>query len=282
MKKISFLFLLVTALGANAQDGTVFKMKYLPDHKYGAVLGMTMNLNLSMTGDDNMIAKLKAQGINLPVALNVDLKLNGDVTTGATGANNGFPLTVAYNLQDLNLEIGGNKIDPLKGKGVAIKIYAHDNADGKITADSTFVNDKRDTSKNSLSGMLNSLQSQIKFPDHPLKVGDTFTQEAPMGAAGMMGGAGSKTVVKSTYKLTGITDGKAYFDLVQTMDISVKIKTVNVSLTGTGAGKLVYSIKDNYPLSMDDKMTVKLDVTIAAMVINGTADITISSTHTIN
>ena len=35
------------------------------------------------------------------------------------------------------LEFSGNQIDPLKGKSIGIKIYAHNGPDGKIKADST-------------------------------------------------------------------------------------------------------------------------------------------------
>jgi hypothetical protein len=281
MKKIFYLLVLLTAFEAKAQEGTVFKMKFTPGRKYSSTLSMKMDLKVNMTGNDQMIEKLKSQGITLPVALTVGVNVNGDTKAGALSADNSFPLTMNYSISDLTVNIGGNSIDPLKGKSIDMRIYAHDGADGKMKEDSAFVNDKKDTSQSKMSSMLNGMQNQIKFPDHPLKVGDTFTQDAPLNMPGS-GANASKTLVKSTYKLTGIADGKAYFDVTQTMDIEANVKTVNVSMTGQGGGKMVYSIADNFPVSFTDKLTMKLNVKFGTTLIDGSADISFDSGHTIN
>jgi len=293
MKKIILLLLLLAAIKAEAQKGIVFKMKYQPGHKYTSLMAIGINLKVNMTGNDTVLNKLKSQGITLPLALNANANINGDITTGAKSADNSFPLTVNFSVQDLALMLNGKQIDPLKGKKIGIKIYAHNNPDGKIVADSTFFNNKKtisnlsknDSVKTSMSSMLDALQHQIKFPDRPLKVGDSFDQNAPMGNLPMGVGKGAnitKSTVKTTYKLTGIAKGKAYFDIMQTVDVAVTVKTANVSLTGNGSGKLVYSIKDNFPLAFNNKLSMKLNVAAGSTVVDGSADITLDSTYTVN
>jgi hypothetical protein len=284
MKKIFYVLLLLTAVKVKAQDAVVFKMKYQPDHKYSSVIMMGMDMHVNMTGNEQMAEKLKAQGITMPLALKVKINLSGDINTGKIASGGAFPLTVDYSVQDLLVDFGGNEIEPLKGKNIGVKIYGHDLPDGKIIADSSVVNNKKDTSQKAISGMLNSLQNQIKFPDRPLKVGDTFTQDAPMNlpTTSKINAGDSKTSVKSTYKLTSIADGKAYFDVTQTMDIEVSVKMVKVVLTGDGSGKLVYVVKDNFPASFNDTMNMKINVVAGTTVVDGTAVITLASTHTIN
>jgi hypothetical protein len=283
MKKIIYLLLLLTAFEARAQNGVVFKMKYMPGRKYTSALALGANVKITMTGNDSLINKLKSQGITMPVILNLGLNLTGDASTGKMSADNGFPLTFNYNVQDVKVNLNGNDIDPLKGKTLAIKIYAHSKPDGTIKADSSFFNDKKDTSKASASSVLNSLQNQIKFPATALKVGDTFTQDGPLNLPmGDMGASTKKTLINTVYKLVSIADGKAYFDITQTADLEITVKGANVMLTGAGAGKLVYSMKDNFPLSLNSTIAIKLNVTIAGMVIDGNADVTVSNTRTIN
>ena len=84
--------------------------------------------------------------------------------------------------------------------------------------------------------MMSLLQKQIKFPDKPLKPGDSFTQAMPMNIPiskdnnlKMDGGV--------IYKLVSISDGKAYFDIVPNLSMMFTIKNTVVNLTGTGTGK---------------------------------------------
>jgi len=285
MKKIvTYTLLLFSAIQLKAQQSATFKMKYLPDHKYTTDLTMGMDLNVNMTGNQAIIDKLTAQGITLPLALKLNVNLNGDITSGKKAADNSFPLMINLALGDLSVNIGGNVMNPLKGKNIGVKVYAHDTPDGKIQADSSFVNDKKDTAKTAMNGVLTSMQKQIKFPDHPLKVGESFTQEVPMNLpmTGKMGLSFTKTTVKTTYTLVSIAGGKANFDISQTMDLELTVKTAKATLTGDGTGKLVYGIADNYPLSLDDNLKMKLNVTAGTMVIDGSANLNINSKYTVN
>jgi hypothetical protein len=85
-----------------------------------------------------------------------------------------------------------------------------------------------------------------------------------------------------TYKLVSISDGKAYFDLVPNFSMNFSIKKIAVSVTGTGTGKLVYSIKDNFPLSKQINFDMKIKVTSDKLNVDGTATITTSSNTVIN
>jgi len=284
MKKIILFGLMALGFGqANAQDAVLFKMQQMPNHKYTSEIGMGMDIHVNMTGNQAILDKLKAKGVTMPVAVKLNISGNMNMSTGKAAADNSFPVMVALGLQDLSIDFNGQKIEPLKGKDIDVKVFGHNEADGTMVADSSFVNGKKDTARSS-SNMLSAFKKQVKFPDHPLKVGDSFTHEAPINlpSTTKLGINATKTLVKTTYKLISIADGKAYFDVAQDLDIEMTIKGLNASITGGGTGKLVYSIKDSYPLSLDNTVNMKLKVTAGTMIVDGTADITINSKNTIS
>jgi hypothetical protein len=284
MKQFIFLILLLIVFKAEAQKSVTLKMRYMPGRKYQSSMALTGDVKVNMTGNEEMAEKLKAQGMTLPLSLNAAGKVNSAINTGKTGPDSNFPLTADFSVQDVSVNINGKDIDPLKGKNISVRVIGHSNADGKIIADSTFVNNKKDTAKNSSGKIADMIGRQINFPDHPLKVGDTFDQNAPMnlpGATGIMADVNTPNV-HTIYKLTNIADGKAYFDLTITGEIKIPVKTVKVDLTCNGAGKMVYSIKDNFPLSVKSQVNLKINVTAGTMVIDANAAMTMENTHMIN
>jgi hypothetical protein len=100
---------------------------------------------------------------------------------------------------------------------------------------------------------------------------------------GKKAGGDIKLNYTTTYKLTSIKDGQAYFDVVPTfsMDFSIPNK-MSVNMTGTGLGKMVYSIKDNFPISHNGDYTLKINFKSDKVNVDANGTITGNSTTTIN
>ena len=109
-----------------------------------------------------------------------------------------------------------------------------------------------DSVKVALMKMIKNIQGNIEFPDKAMKVGDTFVQTIPMDIPIL--GANAKIIGKTTYKLIGIQDNKAYFDInmVMTMDMAGKGMTMDV--TGGGDGKMVFDTINGYPTTVQNNM----------------------------
>ena len=107
MKKLIYLALLLFAFKAEAQKGVVFKMKYLPNHDYNGTLSLNISAKVNLSGDQATLDKLQAQGIKQPLTGNVVIKGVGDIKTGPRGANDIFPLTMTYKLDQLNVNFNG-------------------------------------------------------------------------------------------------------------------------------------------------------------------------------
>src|SRR6185503_15911901 len=117
-----------------------------------------------------------------------------------------------------------------------------------------------------------------KFPEKPMKPGDSFTQTMPFNMPMKDGGGDIKVEASVTYKLTSISDGKAYFDMTPSFSMNVTVKKISVDMSGTGTGKMVYSIKDNFPVSKSGSFDLKLKVTSEKVNVDGTAVITSTTT----
>jgi hypothetical protein len=283
MKKIFVLALLCASfVQLKAQSGVVFKIKYLPNHNYQMVMNMGMKINATLSGDSAIVDKLKTEGITQPMNIDLQLGMNGSSKSGAVGADKSFPLNMDYQVAKLAVSANGKQAPiPSTVTGKDMKIAAHVTPDGIMTIDSVSGKKANDTAKQKMQQMMSLFQKEIQFPTKPMKPGDTFTQGGPINIP--VDGKTNITVNASvTYKLISISDGKAYFDMVPNLDMNFSMTKVSVAMSGTGTGKMVYSIKDNFPLSKEGTFNLKIKVTSGKINVDATGIVTTSATTTIN
>ncbi|MDB5091384.1 MAG: hypothetical protein JWR09_5378 [Mucilaginibacter sp.] len=280
MKKSICLLLLLFVFKAEAQKSVLFKMKYLPNRTYTMGTSMTMNFNVDLSGNEDIIEKIKAEGFTQPIKANIAMSTSGNTKTGAPGADNVTPMIMAYKIEQISVKIGEKAIPvPLKANS-QVSIYGHVGQDGKFKADSLNGNNLKDTSEKKITQIMNAIQNKIKFPEKPMHIGDTFTQEMPISIP--MAENNGETNVKATYKLVSIANGNAYFDIIQNADVQINIKGVELKISGSGTGKLVYSIKNNFPLDYKTSLNLAIDGKINTLIIKGTAILDADYNNTIN
>jgi len=145
-------------------------------------------------------------------------------------------------------------------------MYCKVTADGKLSVDSVAGKKLDDATRNSMITVINDVQNGLKFPDHPMRVGDTFTQESPfdMPLPGMAGSQGNKATVKIIYKLLSITNNIAAFNLDEALavntDQAAQNQTVQVKVSGTGTGILTYDIKKQFFTTMNNNLNLDFDI----------------------
>jgi hypothetical protein len=243
---------------------------------------MDMKIDANLSGDTAIINKLSSQGITQPVNAHIALGINGNMKTGALGGDQTFPLNMDYKISNITVNANGKEVPiPPKATEKDIKIMGHVNQDGQLKIDSAAGKKMTDSTERKMQQMMDLVQKQIKFPDRPLKPGDSFTQSSPMNIP-----MGSDNNIKMeggiTYKLVSISAGKAYFDMVPNFSMDFKVKTVSINVTGTGTGKMVYSIKDNFPLSKEGTFNMKIKIVSNKLNVDGSAVITSNYSCTIN
>ena len=283
MKKICILALMCFSLTqVKAQKGVVLKVKYLPNHDYQTSLSMDMKLVATITGDQQIIDKLNSQGITQPVNANLSLAMSGDSRTGAMAADKTFPINIDYKINNISVSANGKEMPiPPKITEKDLKVVGHVSENWKLQIDSAEGKKVSDSTEKKMQQMMNLFQKQIQFPDKALKPGDTFTQGSPMDIP-ITQGQSIHIDAGMTYKLVSISDGKAYFDLTPNFSMNLQIKTVSVNISGTGTGKMVYDIKNNFPLSKEGTLNMKLKETSDKLNVDATAVINTKYTATIN
>jgi len=281
MKKLLYLPLVFLALQLQAQQNVVFKIKYLPNHVYAGAITMGFDIKANLSGDTATLKKMAAQGITQPLALSMNMKMEGATKTDAPGTNGNFPIKIGYKFDNLSLELNGNAVPmPTDKLGEGVNIYGHVSADGKISADSIGGKKIADTSDEKVAKLMNAIQKQINFPPHPMKIGETFTQDMPLNIP--MAGNNININSKVVYTLVSIADGNANFDVQQSMDMSVPIAGASINLKGTGAGKLVYSIKDSFATDYNTTVDMKITGQVKTLKIDATAQMKMEYKYTVN
>ena len=280
MKKVLYLILLLSAVKLQAQQSATFKIKYLPNHTYDGAVNLKAVCHVNLSGNDSLIAKITAKGITLPLAANLDMKMNMSTKIGGAAADQSMPATMKIGFDDIGVELNGNKLPiPLESLGQGVSVVGHFDKDGVFQSDSVGGKPANDSVSLKVKQMTNGFQKNIKFPDHPMKVGETFTQGLPLN----LPITDSKLIIdaKTVYTLTSIADGFAYFDVKPSVDVSIPIKGNTITITGGGSGKMVYSLKDNFATDYSTTFTLTITGLIEKMKIDATADFEMGYKYTI-
>jgi hypothetical protein len=253
----ALILLLLTGFSLKAQQQATFKMKVAPNKSYDLQMKMSMNMLMDISGDTAMVNQMKKAGQPFPMNMVMDMGMGGLIKTNAANANNNVPFVMAMKPSALKMVMNG-KETPIPMPAVNETVYGFYTSDGKMSIDSIAGKKADDATKEAMMKMADGIQATIKFPDGPMKIGDTFTQDLPMNLP-MAGLGAGKMTSKTTYKLTAIENNKAYFDLVY--DFAMDMSTgMSMNMTGNGDGKLVYDMLSNYPQSTHGNMSINYDM----------------------
>ncbi len=244
MKKFLAAILITAASHFCYAQDVNFKVQYLPNHIYNLSGSITMNLNTDLSKVPQIADQLTKQGISEPINAVMVMELTGAINTGTASADKTFPFTMNVNMPSMTVNVNGKQMPIPMPKASATNIFGHISAEGRMSVDS--LNGKKipDSVAQKTLGMMNNMFKMVKFPDHPMKIGESFTQQIPFDIP-MLSGLSNN--IATTYKLVSIDGNKANFDVTQDMNMHMDVKgKVNINLTGGGTGKMVYDISNNF------------------------------------
>lgn len=216
-----------------------------------------MAMDMQITGVP--VKKTKAKTTK-PESMNtkMEMSMKFDIKTGAVVPANTFPVIMKYDDMTLKMVMNNKEMPSTKNPLVGQVIYGQSDLDGKFQIDSIAGMGANEQMKTMMTQMVNKLQGEVKFPEHALKIGESFTQEMPITFPS--GAMSLNMMAKMTYKLISINANLAYFDTNITMNFGADVpKNGGVKMTGTGAGKgkMIYNIGESY----FNSMTQNLDLT---------------------
>ncbi len=261
MKKIATIYLLlISALSQlKAQQSVLFNMKYMPNRTYTSTMKMDMNMEMTMTGDSTVMEQMKNSDQKFPMIMQMQTATDLGIKTGAISANR-FPINMTIDVTGSKMKMNGVEQTIPMPADAKQNISGECTLDGKLSFESVTGTKVGDSVKQQLTKVIEMIQNGIIFPDKPMKVGDTFTQDMPVDIP--LAGNTSKMMAKAVYKLIAIENKKAYFDVVFDMDMKL---ANTMDMKGGGSGKLVYDMVNNFQTTMQETMKVDYSMTLPQM-----------------
>jgi len=271
IKNLTFILLILISITSCAQESVIFKTKFKPSKKYKTQVKTTSHTEIEFIADQEIIDRIKSQGIELPMITESETNMATDINTQNLDENGEFSATMEYGKMITTKTISGKTTTEEKPYS-GMKILGKYDIENKFKID-TIIGDKvSQQMRNVLKTTLESVQQAIKFPEKPMKVGESFNSEIPM-TIPMEGMNPISVKINMEYLLTEIKNGKAFFDIKQTVGLDISQEQLNVVASGTGTGISEFDIKENYltkyksklPMDMtikvNEKMTMKMKIT---------------------
>lgn len=246
---VSWIFITIS-LNAYSQDELILKIKYTPETNYSQTIVQTSENNITYSGPNEFLQKIKDKGIQNPSTTNSSSTIKSDFKTGKLNNKNFFPLTMEF-LNTINSD--GKQIIP---NGTII--YGHGTVDNMPKLDSIVSKDLDNKFKKELLQSMQSTFSQISFPVKKLKIGESFSQETPLSMP-VLGNTIEMTIL-TNYKLISIENNLGNFEVSQIYTMKTNISNNDIVATGSGKGKIVYDIKNNFFLKYLTDGEIEMDI----------------------
>lgn len=257
MKKTILLLIIIVTQLAVAQNKNEFQLKvqYSPETKYDQTMDQTSHLEMKYLGDPEIIQRMKENGMQNPMVMDNHSVIESVFKTGKLSENKDFPLTIEF----VKTTNSNDKIVIPSGT----IIYGKGTLGNMPTLDSIVSPGLDEAFKKSMLQTMQATFSQINIPERTVKVGDVFSIDTPMSIP--MAGMQLEMTITTTYKLESIQKNIADFDISQVFKMKTNAGKFPMNATGTGKGKLVYDIVNNFNLKYQIDMEMSANAKIEKM-----------------
>lgn len=260
MKKlIATVALSLSAFACFAQKSFLFKPVYQANKTYKSDCKILAKMKMTMLDSLGHVDTTKAGFNDGIMDMGMKMNMGSTMKMGERLSDKKTPFKLAYDKMEYQMEVGGQT------QTVPMPDFKAMTMTGKISENNEFEIDTLSGIKNTMNQemakkMLQQLQ-MIKFPERPIKVGDTFSVDmnidAPMDVTKM----GMK--FKMTYKLKEIKENKGYFDYTALMDMGLqKENNPAMAMTGEGMGTAIYDLDKQFLSKQTGNMKMKMDMNI--------------------
>ena len=253
--KNSFLLLFVISIQlsvAQTKNELQFKIQYNPETKYDQTLDQTSHLEMKYAGEADFMQTLKDKGVQNPTIVDNHSVIESVMKTGKLTNKTYFPLTIEF-LKTTNSD---NKTQIPDGT----IIYGKGTLGNMPTLDSIVSKGLSEEFKKGLLQTMQATFSQINIPERKVKVGDVFDIDTPLSIP--LANIQMDMTITTTYKLLSIKNNVADFDVSQVYTMKANTTKFPMNATGTGKGKLLYDVVNNFNLSYQIDMEMSANVKI--------------------
>ena len=242
-----------------------FDSKIKPNLVYNMNFLTESKTVIDFEGPKEKLEKIKASGIVLPIVSKSKSKFITKTTTGSLNENNTFKAKIEYgDIESTEKSNGEEKKSKSPVSGLII--LGQYNENNSFQVDTMISQTLDENLKNTLKKSLEGIQSQIKFPENPMKVGDDFEQKIPM-TIPIAGLPPVQVIITTNYKLIVIKEGKAIFAINQTVALAMESEQFDIKAYGGGAGKAEFDINQTYLTKNETNLDLNLVVNVNDLVV---------------
>ena len=266
MARLLLTLLTIATLTSCGQDKVTFKTYFKPNKVYKTIMTTSSETEVDFTGNQEKIERIKANGTKLPMIVLGTSESTTTTTTGSLTTGKTFPARVIFEKATTSQKLNDkeSKVDNSMSGLIIEGFYENGN---RLKIDKMISDTMDEETKRIIKSTLEQVQEKIKFPEDPMKLGDTFKQELPMQIP-IAGLDPIKLVIVTNYKLTEIKTDKAIFDFSQNVVLDISSKQTNVSATGEGKGFSEFDIINNTTTKYESDLTMTMTTTANDLIIS--------------
>jgi hypothetical protein len=260
--RISLILLLLLFFQLYADEGFIFKSKRLENKIYRISFKSVSKTKIDFRGEKEMLDQLKSNGVRFPLKIEQEKFIVFKTETFPKNEKGFIPflecVDSSASVQYVNGELLPWKSGADPDTSLKIRGFFKEN---EIIIDKITGNNVTPEIEKVIRQNVHQLVESIKFPDYPIKIGDSFSQSVPL-AIPVQGITTVNLNIITHYTLRDINEKSAYFDIEQEYNLSSDIKDAKIILNGTGQGKLEYDRQEYHVryLITDGSMEIKIDL----------------------
>lgn len=258
--QLTFILLILLSITSCAQESVVFKTQFKPNKNYKTQLKTTSYTEIEFIADQEIMDRIKSQGIELPLITESETNMATDIITHNLNENGEFPATLEYGKMISKTTISGKTTTEEKPYSGMTVLGKYD-IENKFKVD-TIIGDKISKQmRTALKTTLESVQQEIEFPEKPMKIGDKFNIEVPMSIP-IEGMNPVSVKIDMEYLLTEIKEGRAFFNIKQIVGLDMIQEQSNVVASGTGTGISEFDIKENHLIYFKTELPMNMTIKV--------------------
>lgn len=257
MKKAFLLVFIITiqvsCMAQQSKNELTFKVQIRPDTKYSETVVRTTEDTISFSGPQQILQNLKARGLSNPTIKDVQSKSESVLKTGKLNNGKTFPITMEI--------VKTTRSDGKEFIPDGTKIYGQCTLGGMPNFDSIASGGINENIKQQIINLVQKTADQLhSLPEKTLKVGESFSRTIPLTIP--VASVIIKMEMKTTYKLLSIRNGIGNFGITITYTITTTGTKYAINASGSGKGKLLYDISEDYyrQYQINNNLEMTLDI----------------------
>lgn len=242
-----------------AQETVTLTFAYRPESVYTMEMTSRIKGTMDVEVPDSLRQALGGNLDGFPMEMEMENHIPSTMTTGKKAPKGSFPVRLAYgkisSSSTMNGEAMGSEENPLSG----ISVYGTFTNGRSFALDSLSVEQPNPILEQTMKGNLDQMERFMVMPQKPIAVGEDFTAEVPMEFP-MAGMQPIEMIIRMTYTLTALREGRAYFDLDQRVEALTDQLQFRMRVEGVGSGSGVFHVKDGYWESIRSQIPMEVEI----------------------